>query len=67
MKIGDHVTIGEGTIVQAATIGSFVKIGKNCVIVRTVASPPFLFNPTVSGGRLLTTPLNTRVTYISLR
>ncbi|KAF9212252.1 Dynactin subunit 5 [Podila verticillata] len=32
MKIGDHVTIGEGTIVQAATIGSFVKIGKNCVI-----------------------------------
>jgi len=33
MKIGDHVTIGEGTIVQAATIGSFVSIGKNCVIV----------------------------------
>lgn len=33
MKIGDHVTIGEGTIVQAAVIGSFVQIGKNCVIV----------------------------------
>ena len=33
IKIGDHVTIGEGTIVQAATIGSFVTIGKNCVIV----------------------------------
>jgi len=33
MKIGDHVIIGEGTIVQAATIGSFVSIGKNCVIV----------------------------------
>lgn len=37
MKIGDHVTIGEGTIVQAANIGSFVSIGKNCVIV----SPSF--------------------------
>ena len=34
MKIGDHVTIGEGSIVEAATIGSFVHIGKNCVIVR---------------------------------
>src|SRR4051812_16303041 len=34
MKIGDHVTIGENTIVEAATIGSFVHIGKNCVIVR---------------------------------
>lgn len=33
MKIGDHVTIGEGSIVQAAVIGSFVQIGKNCVIV----------------------------------
>ena len=33
MKIGDHVTIGEGSIVEAATIGSFVHIGKNCVIV----------------------------------
>lgn len=33
MKIGDHVTIGEGSIVQAATIGSYVTIGKNCVIV----------------------------------
>jgi dynactin 5 len=34
MKIGDHVTIGEGSIVEAATIGSFVHIGKNCVIGR---------------------------------
>ncbi|CAG8451960.1 5908_t:CDS:2 [Funneliformis caledonium] len=32
MKIGDHVSIGEGSIVEAATIGSFVHIGKNCVI-----------------------------------
>ncbi|RUS25293.1 trimeric LpxA-like protein [Jimgerdemannia flammicorona] len=35
MKIGDHVTIGEGSIVEAATIGSFVHIGKNCVIRST--------------------------------
>lgn len=34
MKIGDHVSIGEGSIVEAATIGSFVHIGKNCVIGR---------------------------------
>lgn len=33
MKIGDHVTIGEGSIVEAATIGSHVNIGKNCIIV----------------------------------
>ncbi|OLL23188.1 Dynactin subunit 5 [Neolecta irregularis DAH-3] len=32
MKIGDHVHIGQGSTVEAATIGSFVKIGKNCVI-----------------------------------
>jgi dynactin-5 len=35
MKIGDHVTIGEGSIVEAATIGSHVNIGKNCIIVST--------------------------------
>lgn len=34
MKIGDHVHIGEGTVVEAASIGSFVMIGKNCVIGR---------------------------------
>ncbi|CAG8605325.1 13265_t:CDS:2 [Rhizophagus irregularis] len=34
VAIGDHVTIGEGSIVEAATIGSFVHIGKNCVIGR---------------------------------
>ena len=33
MKIGDHVTIGEGSIIEAATIGSYVTIGKNCIIV----------------------------------
>lgn len=33
MKIGDHVHIGAGTIVEAATIGNHVEVGKNCVIV----------------------------------
>ena len=33
MKIGDYVHIGAGTVVEAATIGSHVEIGKNCIIV----------------------------------
>lgn len=37
MKIGDHVHIGAGTVVEAATIGNNVEIGKNCVIV---GAPP---------------------------
>lgn len=38
MKIGDYVHIGANTIVEAATIGNHVEIGKNCVIVNTLAS-----------------------------
>lgn len=34
MKIGDYVHIGAGSVVEAATIGNNVEIGKNCVIVR---------------------------------
>ncbi|PWN48078.1 putative dynactin Arp1 p25 subunit RO12 [Violaceomyces palustris] len=34
VKIGDHVTIGSGTITEAASIGSHVEIGRNCVIGR---------------------------------
>jgi carbonic anhydrase/acetyltransferase-like protein (isoleucine patch superfamily) len=37
MKIGDHVHIGAGSVVEAATIGNHVEIGKNCVIVRPPA------------------------------
>jgi dynactin-5 len=33
MKIGDFVHIGANTIIEAATIGNHVEIGKNCVIV----------------------------------
>lgn len=37
-KIGDFVSIGAGSIVEAASIGDGVEIGKNCIIVR----PPSL-------------------------
>lgn len=39
MKIGEHVTIGEGSIIEAATIGSYVSIGKNCIIVSIAPLP----------------------------
>jgi dynactin-5 len=34
MKIGDFVHIGTNSVVEAASIGNYVEIGKNCVIVR---------------------------------
>lgn len=33
VKVGDHVHIGAGSIVEAASIGNYVEIGKNCIIV----------------------------------
>lgn len=33
LHIGDHVFIGEDSIVNAAQVGNYVHIGKNCVIV----------------------------------
>jgi dynactin 5 len=33
MKVGDHVQIGAGSVVEAATIGNHVEIGRNCIIV----------------------------------
>lgn len=41
MKIGDHVHIGAGTVVEAATIGNNVEIGKNCVIVCPILPASF--------------------------
>jgi len=37
MKIGDHVHIGAGSVVEAAAIGNYVEIGKNCIIVSTLS------------------------------
>ncbi|KAI9014202.1 dynactin subunit P25 [Hyaloraphidium curvatum] len=36
VKVGDNVHIGQGSIIEAASIGSNVHIGKNCVIGRFV-------------------------------
>jgi acetyltransferase-like isoleucine patch superfamily enzyme len=33
LHIGDHVFFGENAVVNAAVVGSYVYIGKNCVIV----------------------------------
>lgn len=32
LRIGDHVFVGEGTVIQAATVGSHVYIGHNAVV-----------------------------------
>lgn len=34
VKIGDYVSIGQGSIIEAAQIGNGVQIGNNCIIVR---------------------------------
>lgn len=34
MEMGDHVYIGENSVINASVVGSFVHIGKNCVIGR---------------------------------
>lgn len=33
LAMGDHVFVGEKSIVNAAIVGNYVYIGKNCVIV----------------------------------
>jgi len=58
MKIGDYVTIGSSSIVEAASIGNGVEIGKNCIIV---SFPSLLLSPLSSPlleGKL-TYPLTT--------
>lgn len=37
LHIGDHVFIDEDTVVNAAHVGSYVYIGKNCVIVSFIS------------------------------
>jgi dynactin-5 len=32
LRIGDHVFFGQGSVIQAASIGSHVSIGKNCAV-----------------------------------
>ena len=41
-KIGGHAHIGAGTVVETATIGNNVEIGRNCVMVCTILSATFL-------------------------
>ncbi|KAJ8325692.1 hypothetical protein O5D80_005891 [Batrachochytrium dendrobatidis] len=36
MKMGDHVIIEHGSIIEASSIGSYIHIGKDCVIGRFV-------------------------------
>lgn len=36
LHIGDHVFIGENSVISAASIGSYVYIGKNVVIVSSL-------------------------------
>ena len=40
VKIGNHVTIGARSVVEAAQIGNCVTIGEDCVIVRPLAPGP---------------------------
>lgn len=41
MKIGDFVSIGSNSIVEAASIGNGVEIGRNCIIVSRPSSSTF--------------------------
>jgi dynactin-5 len=52
MKVGDYVHIGANTIVEAATIGNNVEIGKNCVIVNTIRLSTFSYSPLTYYGLL---------------
>lgn len=39
LVIGEHVFIGEGAVVSAASVGSYVYIGKNAIIVSPFRKP----------------------------
>lgn len=62
LHIGDHVFIEEDCVVNAAQIGSYVHVGKNCVIVSMVTqltNQPYFplrlssFIPGINGTLLL--------------
>ncbi|SAM63678.1 probable dynactin Arp1 p25 subunit RO12 [Ustilago bromivora] len=36
MKIGDHVSVGANTVLEAASVGAHVEIGANCLVGRFV-------------------------------
>jgi len=40
MKLGDHVFVGEGAVVEAAMVGNLVHIGAGAVIVLSHSRPP---------------------------
>ena len=48
MKLGDHVFVGEGAVVEAAIVGSFVHIGAGAVIV--LSPPPNSNTPALYHG-----------------
>jgi carbonic anhydrase/acetyltransferase-like protein (isoleucine patch superfamily) len=51
LQIGDHVFIGEGSIINAAVVNSYVYIGKDVVIVRKyVPTSILLFWPHSPGN-----------------
>ena len=44
LHMGDHVFVGEHSVISAAVVGSYVYIGKNCVIVSMKMQCMFLWN-----------------------
>lgn len=38
LQIGDNVIVGEDTIINASSVGSYVHVGRNCVIVSSVVT-----------------------------
>jgi dynactin-5 len=75
MKIGDHIIIEEGCVIEAASIGSYCNIGKNviigrfaiikecCIILENTVIPPNAVIPPFSvvggGSKLIDFPLET--------
>jgi len=60
LSVGDHVVVGEGSVVQAAQIGSFVQIGNNCVIGKrsVISSCCMVLDNTVLGPATVMPPFS---------